>query len=63
MKELTDVVKEKSPFRHYGIGKPNKVETFEKEAKEYFGRKLALAVSSGSELYSVLPPLLESGRG
>lgn len=48
LKELTDVVKEKSPFRHYGIGKPNKVETFEKEAKEYFGRKLALAVSSGS---------------
>jgi 8-amino-3,8-dideoxy-alpha-D-manno-octulosonate transaminase len=48
LKELADVVREKSPFRHYGIGNPKKVETFENEVGKYFGRKFVLAVSSGS---------------
>ncbi len=48
LEELTDVVREKSPFRHYGIGNPNKVESFENEVREYFGCRFALAVSSGS---------------
>jgi len=48
LKELTDVINQKSPFRHYGIGTPCKVSQFETEAREYFGRRFALALSSGS---------------
>jgi len=48
LNELKDVIREKSPFRHYGIGHPTKVTDFEKLAREYFGCKYALAVSSGS---------------
>jgi len=48
LKELTDVVEERSPFRHYGLGNPHKVEDFEKSVRESFGCKYALAVSSGS---------------
>lgn len=46
--ELTDVVREKSPFRHYGVGNPVKVKTFEDTFCEMLGCKYALAVSSGS---------------
>lgn len=46
--ELADVVREQSPFRHYGLGQPAKVEQFEREFREYTGSKYALAVSSGS---------------
>lgn len=48
MKELADVIREKSPFRHYGIGKPCKVSDFEKEVREHFGCRYALALSSGT---------------
>ena len=34
LNELRDVVAEKSPFRHYGIGTPVKVATFEKQLRE-----------------------------
>jgi 8-amino-3,8-dideoxy-alpha-D-manno-octulosonate transaminase len=48
LKELADVVAEKSPFRHYGVGNPHKVKDFEEEAKKTLGSKYVLAVSSGS---------------
>lgn len=48
LKELSDVVREKSPFRHYGIGTPTKVKTVEAELKAQIGTRFALAVSSGS---------------
>ena len=48
LKELADVVREKSPFRHYGIGTPTKVKTVEAELKAQIGTRFALAVSSGS---------------
>lgn len=48
IKEITEVIKEKSPFRFYGIGKPDKVAIFEKKAREKIGARYALAVSSGS---------------
>lgn len=48
LNELADVVREKSPFRHYGIGNPEKVKTLEAMFEERFGCKYALAVSSGS---------------
>lgn len=46
--ELADVVREKSPFRFYGLGNPTKVDTFEKMVCEKLGVKYALAVSSGT---------------
>ena len=46
--ELSEVIKNKSPFRHYGIGNPCKTEVFEKEVQEYFDVKYSLAVSSGT---------------
>ncbi len=46
MKELTDVISERSPFRHYGLGNPCKVSTFEKEVREYFGCRFALALQA-----------------
>lgn len=46
--ELRDVVREKSPFRHYGIGNPHKTRDFEEEAKRLLGCRFVLAVSSGS---------------
>lgn len=46
--EIADVIENKSPFRFYGIGKSDKVETFEKEINKRFGVKFSLAVSSGS---------------
>ncbi len=48
LKELADVVSEKSPFRHYGLGNPTKVANFEKNLRDYYGRKFVLGVSSGS---------------
>ena len=48
LRELGDVVREKSPFRHYGIGSPTKVKTVEEELKKQIGTRFALAVSSGS---------------
>lgn len=46
--ELSDVVKEQSPFRHYGVGHPTKVKQLEEEMSAYFGCKYTLAVSSGT---------------
>lgn len=46
--ELADVVREKSPFRFYGIGTPVKVKTLEEMFAQRFGCRYALAVSSGS---------------
>lgn len=46
--QLADVVHEKSPFRHYGVGNPQKTDNLEKEFAERFGVKYALAVSSGT---------------
>ena len=63
LRELQDVVTEKSPFRHYGIGNPVKVATFEKELREYYGRRFALAVSSGSAALSCAAAALGLGPG
>jgi 8-amino-3,8-dideoxy-alpha-D-manno-octulosonate transaminase len=46
--EVTDVIVNKSPFRHYGLGNPCKIFDFENKIKAYFGSKFALALSSGS---------------
>lgn len=63
LKELKDVVAQKSPFRHYGLGKPEKVAAFEEEVKKYFGCKYALAVSSGSAALLCAMAALEIGPG
>jgi len=45
---LLDVLKEKSPFRYYGMGKPHKVKDFESGWGEYIGAKYPLCVTSGT---------------
>ena len=56
--EITDVITTKSPFRHYGIGNPRKVETFEANVREYFGSRFAIALSSGTgALFCVMAAL------
>lgn len=45
---LGEVVKTKSPFRHYGIGKPHTVADFEAGVRSHVGCKYALGVSSGT---------------
>ncbi len=48
LNELADVVREQSPFRHYGIGSPEKVKKLEEMFEKRLECKYALAVSSGS---------------
>lgn len=48
LNELADVVREQSPFRHYGIGNPEKVKKLEEMFAKRLECKYALAVSSGS---------------
>ena len=48
IRELLDVVREKSPFRHYGEGNPGKVEKFELEAAKFLNSRYTLGVSSGT---------------
>jgi len=48
LKELTDVVFEQSPFRFYGMGNPTKAASLETELRAFYGKRYALAVSSGS---------------
>ncbi|MCX5660768.1 MAG: aminotransferase class V-fold PLP-dependent enzyme [Planctomycetota bacterium] len=45
---LTEVVRNKLPFREYGDGTPHMVKDFEREAAGYFGVAHALATATGS---------------
>ena len=61
--ELADVIAEKSPFRHYGLGTPGKVNLFEEEAAKYLGVKYTLALSSGTAAISCALAALGIGNG
>ena len=63
LKELGDVVAQKSPFRFYGEGNPCKVREFEKNVNSYFGVKYSLAVSSGSAALICATAALGIGPG
>jgi 8-amino-3,8-dideoxy-alpha-D-manno-octulosonate transaminase len=63
LKELEDVVSQKSPFRFYGIGDPRKVREFEKMVNSYFSVKYSLAVSSGSAALFCATAALGVGPG
>lgn len=63
LEELKDVVFEKSPFRHYGPGKPTKVANLEKVINEYFGSRFTLAVSSGTSALFCAVAALGLGPG
>ena len=63
LKELADVVKEKSPFRFYGLGNPTKVDTFEKMVRDTFGVRYALGVSSGTAAIVCAAAALGLGTG
>lgn len=63
LEELADVVREKSPFRHYGVGNPQKTNALEKAFAERFGVKYALAVSSGTAALSCAVAAANLGPG
>ncbi|MBS1913061.1 MAG: DegT/DnrJ/EryC1/StrS family aminotransferase [Bacteroidetes bacterium] len=48
IEECTDVLRSRSPFRHYGIDLKHKARTFEAEAAATLGVSGALAVNSGT---------------
>jgi dTDP-4-amino-4,6-dideoxygalactose transaminase len=63
-RELVDrVVKAQSPFRFYGPDPQHMVETLEKEWRERFGHRHALAVSSGTAALSIALSALQVGPG
>ena len=63
LKELEDVVAQKSPFRHYGLGTPGKVNKFEDTAAKYLGAKYTLALSSGTAAISCALAAMGIGNG
>jgi 8-amino-3,8-dideoxy-alpha-D-manno-octulosonate transaminase len=60
---VTEVIKTKSLFRHYGPGSPHMVEDFENEAARFFGVRYALATATGSGSYSCALAGLGIGPG
>ena len=55
---LTEVVRNRLPFRDYGDGTPHMVNDFEEEARKYFGVPYALATATGSgSIYCALAGL------
>ncbi len=60
---LLDVLKEKSPFRYYGPGKPVKVKNFEEGWGKYIGAKFPLCVTSGTAALDCAVTGLEIGPG
>jgi len=63
IRQLTDVVNSKTPFRHYGINAPCKVDQFEKRLADYVGTKYALGTSTGTAALFVAVAALGIGPG
>lgn len=60
---VSRVIKSKSPFRFYGPDPQHMVEDFEREWREQFDHKHALAVSSGTAALSIAMSALNIGPG
>jgi len=60
---LTEVIKQKAPFRHYGMSNPHFAADFEREVREYLGVRFALAVNSGTAALQCSMAALELGPG
>lgn len=63
LKELEEVVSDRSPFRHYGLSVPLKTSQFEAQVQSFLGCKYALAVSSGTAALSCALAAMEIGVG
>jgi len=61
--QIRDVVINKSPFRHYGIGPTGKVDEFETESARYLGAAFTLALSSGSAALMCALAAIGAGEG
>lgn len=61
--ELKDVVDERSPFRHYGIGKSVKTKQLEDDARAMLGSRHTLALSSGTSALSCALTAMNIGIG
>lgn len=58
---VTEVIKRKSPFRYYGVDVAGKAEEFENRVCQRFGRRYALASSSGTS--ALILALVAAGIG
>ena len=59
----TRVLRDRSPFRYYGVKQRNEVEQFEKEFAEHLGLPYAVAVSSGTGALHTALSALQVGPG
>lgn len=60
---VTQVIREKTLYRHYGFTEPKMVETFEDEVSRYFGSDYALATATGSGAYFCASAALDFKAG
>ncbi|HVZ39260.1 MAG TPA: DegT/DnrJ/EryC1/StrS family aminotransferase [Candidatus Kapabacteria bacterium] len=63
IEECTEVLRSRSPFRHYGIDLKHKARTFEAEAAAALGASGALAVNSGTSALSCAMAALRLSPG
>lgn len=59
----SEVIKAKSPYRHYGVDLRKKVEQFELEYAKYLGVRYAVAIGSGSTALTTAMTALGVGPG
>lgn len=62
-KAVLDVLRNKTPFRYYGLRKPKYVEALESHACKFYGVKYALAVNSGTGALMTAMSALGIGPG
>ncbi|MBN1554302.1 MAG: DegT/DnrJ/EryC1/StrS family aminotransferase [Phycisphaerae bacterium] len=60
---VLDVLRNGSLFRYYGLGTPKHVDRFEERAREFYGRKYALALNSGTGALITAMAALDVGPG
>lgn len=60
---VTEVIRNRAPFRHYGLGTPHFADDLEAEARGYLGVRFALALNSGTSALHCAVAALGIGPG
>lgn len=60
---LAEVMRQRAPFRYYGLGKPQFVDAYEAAAREFYGVPHALAINSGTGALMAAMSALGIGPG